>query len=176
MILAAIAAITEEVLWGWVQELAGRELQEEAEYRRWMKQKNHKLVCGQEMTSAMAVFELVLTLRRGLGANGWLEGNMGGMTMRVIKSACSKRWLVTSDDVWVTQPQTKNSVPLCPQNWPLNEVNKFFCDSTAMNTLDPLSLLYYRVHRATTASTLEVGSPTVPWPLRWLHRCNTAYN
>lgn len=70
MILAAIAAITEEVLWGWVQELAGRELQEEAEYRRWMKQKNHKLVCGQEMTSAMAVFELVLTLRRGLGANG----------------------------------------------------------------------------------------------------------
>ncbi|OBT92838.1 hypothetical protein VE01_09107 [Pseudogymnoascus verrucosus] len=45
---------------GPVQELAGREVQEETEYRRWLEQKHPKLVCGQEMTNAMAVFELVL--------------------------------------------------------------------------------------------------------------------
>ena len=35
-----------------MQELAGRELQEETEYGRWLEQKHPKLVCGQEMTNA----------------------------------------------------------------------------------------------------------------------------
>lgn len=51
VIPAAIAATTEEGLWGRVQELAGRELQEETEYGRWLEQKHPKLVCGQEMTN-----------------------------------------------------------------------------------------------------------------------------
>ena len=69
MISAAIAATTEEGLWARVQELAGSELQEETEYRRWLEQKHPKLVCGQEMTNAMAVFELVLRWRaeKGVG-------------------------------------------------------------------------------------------------------------
>lgn len=69
VIPAAIAATTEEVLWGRVQELAGRELQEGTEYGRWLEEKHPKLVCGQEMTNAMAVFELVLRWRaeKGIG-------------------------------------------------------------------------------------------------------------
>jgi hypothetical protein len=69
VIPAAIAATTEEGLWARVQDLGGREMQEETEYGRWLEQKHAKLVCGQEMTNAMAVFELVLRWRaeKGIG-------------------------------------------------------------------------------------------------------------
>lgn len=60
----ALAACTEEVLWGEVQELAGKELKGEQEYVEWLGRKHGKLVCGQEMTNAMAVFGLILRWRR----------------------------------------------------------------------------------------------------------------
>jgi hypothetical protein len=43
-----------------VQELAGRELAGEQEYLAWLERKHSKLVYGQEMTNAIAVFDLVL--------------------------------------------------------------------------------------------------------------------
>ena len=46
-----------------MQELAGRELAGEKEYAEWLGQKHSKLVCGQEMTNAMAVFDLVIKWR-----------------------------------------------------------------------------------------------------------------
>jgi hypothetical protein len=69
VIQVVIAATTEEGLWTRVQELAGIKLQEETEYGQWLEQKHPKLVCGQEMTNAMAVFELVLRWRaeKGVG-------------------------------------------------------------------------------------------------------------
>jgi len=43
-----------------VQELAGRELAGEREYVQWLERKHGKLVCGHEMTNAMAVFDLTV--------------------------------------------------------------------------------------------------------------------
>lgn len=76
IIPAALAATTEAGLWGQVQELAGRELQGEAEYCRWLEQRHPKLVCRQEMTNAMAVFELVLRWRAKAGIRA--SGSGGG--------------------------------------------------------------------------------------------------
>jgi hypothetical protein len=56
-----------------VQELAGKELAGEKEYAKWLGQKHQKLVYGQEMTNAMAVFELVLKWRVGIGVSIGIE-------------------------------------------------------------------------------------------------------
>jgi hypothetical protein len=53
----------DEGLWRQVQELAGRDLAGEKEYIEWLERKHSKLVCGHEMTNAMAVFDLVVGWR-----------------------------------------------------------------------------------------------------------------
>lgn len=63
IIPVALAATTEEEVWKRVQGLAGREFKGEADYGEWLGRKHSKLVCGQEMTNAMAVFELVVRWR-----------------------------------------------------------------------------------------------------------------
>jgi superfamily II DNA helicase RecQ len=73
VIPVALAACTDEGLWGQVQELAGKELAGEKEYAKWLGQKHQKLVYGQEMTNAMAVFELVLKWRVGIGVSIGIE-------------------------------------------------------------------------------------------------------
>jgi len=59
----ALAASRDEGLWDEVQELAGRELAGEKQYSKWLGRKHRKLVYGQEMINAMAVFSLVLKWR-----------------------------------------------------------------------------------------------------------------
>ncbi len=56
----ALAVCSDEGLWEQVQELARRELAREKEYAEWLGRKHSKLVCRQEMTNAMAVFDLVV--------------------------------------------------------------------------------------------------------------------
>jgi hypothetical protein len=63
VIPVALAVCSDEGLWGQVQELAGRELAGEKEYAEWLERKHSKLVCGQEMSNAMAVFDLVVKWR-----------------------------------------------------------------------------------------------------------------
>ncbi len=63
VIPVALAATTHEGLWRRVQELAGKELIGEEAYAEWLGRKHSKLICGQEMTNAMAVFNLVLCWR-----------------------------------------------------------------------------------------------------------------
>lgn len=61
---AALAVTTERGLWERIQEkLAGREFKGLDDYQDWLGRKHPKLVCGQEMTNAMAVFSLLLAWR-----------------------------------------------------------------------------------------------------------------
>lgn len=60
MIPVAFAACHDEGLWVRVQELAGRELCGQREYLSWLGRKYRRLICGQEMANAMAVFNLIL--------------------------------------------------------------------------------------------------------------------
>ncbi|KAL7940112.1 hypothetical protein V8C42DRAFT_291553 [Trichoderma barbatum] len=59
----AFAACHDEGLWVQVQQLAGRELCRQQEYISWLDRKYSRLICGQEMTNAMAVINLVLDWR-----------------------------------------------------------------------------------------------------------------
>jgi hypothetical protein len=59
----AIAATTNPELWDQVQGLAGREIVGLEAYADWLGRKHPKPVCGQEMTNAMAVFDLVVSWR-----------------------------------------------------------------------------------------------------------------
>lgn len=63
VIPVALAVCTDDGLWRRVQELAGRELHGEKEYLEWLERKHSKLVCGHEMTNAMAVFDFVIKWR-----------------------------------------------------------------------------------------------------------------
>lgn len=63
VIPVAYAARTDDELWGRVQGLAGREIGDGKDYVAWLARKHGKLVCGQEMTNAMAVFNLVVEWR-----------------------------------------------------------------------------------------------------------------
>ena len=63
VIPAAYAACHDETLWVRVQELAGRQLRGEKDYLGWLGRKHGRLVCGQDMTNAMAVFNLILDWR-----------------------------------------------------------------------------------------------------------------
>jgi superfamily II DNA helicase RecQ len=65
VIPVAYAASTDDELWGMVQELAGRKISNGEDYCAWLGRKHGKLVCGQEMTNAMAVFNLVVEWREG---------------------------------------------------------------------------------------------------------------
>ncbi|KAG0648381.1 DEAD-box ATP-dependent RNA helicase 21 [Hyphodiscus hymeniophilus] len=65
----ALAVCADEGLWKQVQELAGRELAGEKEYAEWLELKHSKLVCGQEMTKALAVFDLVVRWRIETGVS-----------------------------------------------------------------------------------------------------------
>ena len=56
-----------------MQGLAGKELAGEKEYAKWLGRKHQKLVCGQEMTNAMAVFELVLKWHVRIGISTGIE-------------------------------------------------------------------------------------------------------
>jgi superfamily II DNA helicase RecQ len=69
----ALAVCTDEGLWRRVQELAGRELLGEKEYLEWLERKHSKLVCGHEMTNAMAVFDLVVKWRFETGVSLLIE-------------------------------------------------------------------------------------------------------
>ena len=61
----ALASTTEPALWDGIQtKLAGREFKGLGDYQDWLGRKHPKLVCGQEMTNAMAVFNLILAWRR----------------------------------------------------------------------------------------------------------------
>lgn len=70
VIPVALAAETEDSLWPRVQELAGKEIVGGAAYAEWLGRKHRKLVCGQEMTNAMAVFNLVLEWRAERATSG----------------------------------------------------------------------------------------------------------
>ena len=52
-----------------MQKLARRELPREKEYAEWLERKYSKLVCRQEMTNAIAVFDLVVRLRIETGVS-----------------------------------------------------------------------------------------------------------
>ncbi len=52
-----------------MQELTRRELVGEKEYLEWLERKHSKLVCGHEMTNAMAVFDLVVKWRIETGVS-----------------------------------------------------------------------------------------------------------
>lgn len=60
----ALAAVTEADIWSQVQEAAGRDFKGRDDYADWLGRKHSKLVCGREMTNAMAVFDLVLKWRQ----------------------------------------------------------------------------------------------------------------
>ncbi len=57
-----------------MQELARRELVGEKEYTEWLERKHSKLVCRQEMTNAMAVFDLVVRWHIETGVSRSIEG------------------------------------------------------------------------------------------------------
>jgi hypothetical protein len=59
----SLAATTETSLWARVRELAGREFKGQVDYQDWLGRKHSKLICGQEMTNAMAVFNLIIEWR-----------------------------------------------------------------------------------------------------------------
>ena len=63
----ALAAMTEADIWSQVQEAAGRDFKGRDDYADWLGRKHSKLVCGREMTNAMAVFDLVLKWRQTQG-------------------------------------------------------------------------------------------------------------
>lgn len=65
----ALAVCTDNGLWNRVQEIAGKNLAGEKEYTEWLGRKHWKLVCGQEMTNVMAVFEVVLKWRVEISAS-----------------------------------------------------------------------------------------------------------
>ncbi|KAJ6438049.1 recq family helicase [Purpureocillium lavendulum] len=65
VIPVAYAASTDDGLWGMVQKLAGRKISNREDYVAWLGRKHGKPVCGQEMTNAMAVFNLVVEWREG---------------------------------------------------------------------------------------------------------------
>lgn len=69
IIPAALAATTEADIWDRVCKLAGKEFKGEADYNNWLACKHKKLICGLEMTNAMAVFEAILQWRveKGIG-------------------------------------------------------------------------------------------------------------
>ena len=74
VIPVALAVCSDKGLWEQVQKLAGRELAREKEYTEWLERKHSKLVCGQEMTNAMAVFDLVVRWRIKTGVSRSVEG------------------------------------------------------------------------------------------------------
>lgn len=65
VIPVAYATRTDDELWDMVQELAGRDFRNGKDYVEWLGRKHGKLVCGQEMTNAMAVFNLAVEWREG---------------------------------------------------------------------------------------------------------------
>jgi hypothetical protein len=67
MMPVALAAATKESLWEQVQQLAGREFKGEEDFCGWLGRKHAKLVCGEEIMNAMAVFNLVVEWRAGQG-------------------------------------------------------------------------------------------------------------
>lgn len=73
----ALAAATKESLWEQVQQLAGREFKGEEDFCGWLGRKHAKLVCGEEMTNAMAVFNLVVEWRAGQGLGQGLTASCG---------------------------------------------------------------------------------------------------
>jgi hypothetical protein len=56
----ALAATTEPDLWLQIQAAAGRDFKGRHDYGDWLGRKHGKLVCGREMTNAMAVFIIIL--------------------------------------------------------------------------------------------------------------------
>ena len=70
VIPVVLAAKKEETLWKRVWDLAGKQIVDEAAYAEWLGRKHCKLVCGQEMTNVMAVFDLVLQWRIELQIKG----------------------------------------------------------------------------------------------------------
>ncbi|KAL2211173.1 hypothetical protein CC79DRAFT_1347853 [Sarocladium strictum] len=73
----ALAAATKESLWEQVQQLAGREFKGEEDFCGWLRRKHAKLVCGEEITNAMAVFNLVVEWRAGQGLGQGLTASCG---------------------------------------------------------------------------------------------------
>jgi hypothetical protein len=69
VIPVALAAITEADLWLRIREAAGRDFKGREDYGDWLGRKHGKLICGQEMTNAMAVFALALKWREGRAFN-----------------------------------------------------------------------------------------------------------
>lgn len=67
VIPVALAATTEGELWSRIRGLAGREFKGQADYGSWLGGKQPKLVCGQEMTNAIAVFRAVVEWRQEKG-------------------------------------------------------------------------------------------------------------
>jgi superfamily II DNA helicase RecQ len=65
----ALAATTEPDLWLQIQEAAGRDFKGRHDYGDWLGRKHSKLVCGREMTNAMAVLTIIL---------GWRQDNLRG--------------------------------------------------------------------------------------------------
>jgi hypothetical protein len=65
----ALAVCIDKGLWRRVQELARRELPGKKEYLKWLERKHSKLVCGHEITNAMAVFDLVIKWRIKTGVS-----------------------------------------------------------------------------------------------------------
>jgi hypothetical protein len=59
----ALAATTEPEIWSRLQEVAGREFKDDNDYSGWLGRKHGKRVCGEDMTNAMAVFNLLLEWR-----------------------------------------------------------------------------------------------------------------
>lgn len=59
MIPVAFAACHDEGLWVRIQKLAERELCGQREYLSWLGREYSRFFCGQEMTNAMEVFNLV---------------------------------------------------------------------------------------------------------------------
>ncbi|KAL2212891.1 hypothetical protein CC79DRAFT_1330197, partial [Sarocladium strictum] len=73
----ALATATKESLWEQVQQLAGREFKGEEDFCGWLGRKHAKLVCGEEMTNAIAVFNLVVEWRAGQGLGQGLTASCG---------------------------------------------------------------------------------------------------
>jgi len=63
VIPVALAATTEADLLLRIQEAAGREFKSRQDYGDWLGRKHSKLLCGREMTNAMAVFIIILNWR-----------------------------------------------------------------------------------------------------------------
>lgn len=62
-----LAVIMEVDIWLQIQAAASRDFKGRDNYRDWLGRKHSNLICGQEMTNAMAVFDIVLRWRQGQG-------------------------------------------------------------------------------------------------------------